>query len=106
MAWIARLGGWRAAIALSLVFLVMKLGPFAIGEDTGGFLWVMAHFIVTPVMSSVVLAATLLRVYLTDGRRARLVVASSAIAPLSLIYLVISVGTWLKVTRSLSLSLQ
>lgn len=84
----------------------MELASFAIGGDSGGFLWVTTHFIVTPVISTVVLAATVLRVILTNGKRARFIVASSAIVPLTLIYFVISVGNWLKVMQLLDLNFQ
>ena len=103
---IARLGGWHAAIVLAALFLAMELGSFAIGGDTGGLLWVPAHFVVTPALSVVVLVATLFRVWLTEGRRARYVAAASAVIPLLLLYLVIDVGAWLAVVHALNLSFQ
>ena len=99
--WIARLGGWYAAIILAALVLAMELGSFEMGGDTGGLLWVPAHFVVTPALSVLVLVATLLRVWLTEGWRTRCGVAASAVIPIVLAYLVIDVGAWLAVMHAL-----
>lgn len=100
----ARLGGWPGAAVLLLVVLLGEAISFAIGGDVGGMLWVFGHFALAPILSVIVLVLTGMKAHRARPNRSKLLILSSSMVPIGILYLVISVGTWFDLATYFGLS--
>jgi hypothetical protein len=84
------LRGWIGALALAIVYLATEFALFSIGGDWGAFLYVTFHFILGPIMSLVVLIATLLALRTPNTWPARGLLLLSTVVPFIILYLAIT----------------
>lgn len=84
---IIRSRGWGVASLLVAVYAVVEVAALVISGDIGSMLFVTWHFLVAPALAAILMILTLLAAMRATGARRRVVVISSVVIELFIIWI-------------------
>jgi len=87
------LGGWSGSLILLFLLLSTEIILNIIDGDWGAFMFVTFHFVLIPLLSIIVLIITGLKVYKIQDKLQKIIILTSIIIPISILYISITGNT-------------